>query len=183
VVEIHDPYREKKTEALERTEGRPDRSLRGALVLGSLSLAAIVGLAAYIAGPLGFVLVLYSTAVLVVAGVLLNLAVLYLVAWLLRTGFGPLGSAIVKLTAFLLFSYAVGLWGIVLLPGHPFLLAAAVFLFAPIQWLVLAWLFDMEFWELLLVLLAQAAIVYGTLALADELGEWLERVGGAALPL
>ena len=183
MVEIHDPYREKKTAALERTEGRPDRSLRGALVLGALSLAAIVGFAAYIAGPLGFVLVLYSTAVLVVAGVLLNLAVLYLVAWLLRTGFGPLSSAIVKLTAFLLFSYAVGLWGIVLLPWHPFLLAAAVFLFAPIQWLVLAWLFDMEFWELLLVLLAQAAIVYGTLALADELGEWLVRVGGAPLPL
>ena len=119
------------------------------VVLLAVGLTSIIAFAFVFGGPYGLLIALLLLTVQTVVGVAILLAACFVAARLLGIYFGPVSTAVLKLTAIFIFICGAAVW--LLAWASLYLALAAILGVFLIFYALLAWLFDLEGPEPLLV--------------------------------
>ena len=168
--------RQEVEEDLARLSATEEQHHRRAIVsLLAVSLVIYLAVGFWGAGKAGA-----ATAVSMIAiqlGLLVPIGLLscFVGAKILKTSFGTLGSAALKLTTLFVVSDAVAsLAGLFPVDN---LLTVFIYLLTPIIYLwLLAWLFDLELFEVFYFAIIIFVVRLGTLSLANQVFHWLKLV-------
>lgn len=159
-----------------------DRQRRIAAIWGLLFVSLLLYLAwgFWLAGGIGVAAVIWIVATRLLIAVPVGIATCFLTARLLKTSFGTLGFAIVKLATLVIVTDAVYRISFEILdPSFGSLLAfiACFFLALLVYFCLLAWLFDLDLIEAFYFAVIMAVIYSAVVALANHVLVWIDQAG------